>query len=82
MTTIEKMDWTRVIAAIVLFAWGLFAVISGIKNDGKSSFLILGLDHLFDNSEYRTTLIRIKNVGLGLLSIGLSVGLLYVLLKN
>jgi len=76
------MDWTRIIAAIVLFAWGVFAVISGLKNDGNSRFLILGIDHLFHNSEYRSTLIRIKNIGFGLLSIGLSLGICYILLQK
>ena len=76
------MDWTRIVAAIVLFSWGIFALICGIKNDGKSRFLILGIDHLFDNSEYRRTFIKFKNIGLGLLSIGLSFGFLYVLLKS
>lgn len=76
------MDWYRIFAATVLFAWGTFALVSGIRNDGKSRFLILGIDHLFDNSEHRTTFIRIKNIGLGLLSLGLSIGFMYVLLEN
>ncbi|HCZ35837.1 MAG TPA: hypothetical protein DHV26_07905 [Cytophagales bacterium] len=76
------MDWFRIIATIVLLGWGVFALVSGIRNDGKSRFLIIGIDHMFDNKKYEPTFIRIKNIVLGLLSIMLSVGILLDLLKN
>lgn len=78
----EKLDWAQIIATIFLFAWGLLGLYSGIKNDGKSRFLILGgLGYMLDKVEDQKTAIRIKNIILGLLTTLLGGGLLYIQLK-
>lgn len=75
------MNWIELIAATFLMFWGMLALYSGIKNDGKSRFMILGWIGYPHNDEDRKTVIRIKNIVLGLICITLGVGLLYIQFK-
>ena len=63
------MEWYKIFTTTVLFAWGTLALVSGVRNDGKSRFLIIGIDHLFDKSKHRTVFIRIKNIVFGALCV-------------
>jgi hypothetical protein len=78
----KEIDWSITLPTILLTAWGLFGLYSGIRNDGKSRFLITsGLDYLFDKADDPKSAIRIKNIVLGLLTTGLGLGSLYLQLK-
>jgi hypothetical protein len=77
------MDWMRIIATIFLLAWGLLGLYSGIKNDGKSRFMIFGgTGYVLDKAPDQKTVVRLKNITLGLLCIILAIGFLYIQLKT
>jgi len=79
---IVGVESTTFIATFFLFVWGLLGLYSGIKDDGKPRFMMMGwLGNLLDKTEDQNIALRIKNRVFGLLCVLLAVGLLYIQFK-